>query len=358
MATNDAGLKADANTHCAQSARLASSISSTSSRGKHGWTDKNNIPSSRLISRGLNCSTNESSTTASLMNAPRSRISKENQADHTRRMLSEPPLPADLTAEVLFKKLPNITTKIPIENVDCSPPVLINGNIHDICSAVVVNYPSNLKTCGDLLNNLSSLIKKELPQDEVVTIYKCMLAVFQKRCSTFLDLLRSDSKDANFHIKCWTLVFKMTHHKLNRMLRQEDGLLFDIFCKHIPLTSHIMLQVIDSLYSQLLWREWGASPKFHGNTMKYFAQLRDEIAFFIPPVKLVIDLVRFKFEPQTWHRSKLMEEKSNSKSKLYFVSAVDIDDHVGFLTTGTHKSALEGKDVFFKQHSSYGRTSF
>ena len=270
---------------------------------------------------------------------------KEQQDDLARRHLIEPPLPMSLSTANIFQSLASVV-KVPVHeyiNQTLPSSQLANGGVSYLCSAIAENYPNDIKACWGLVSDLLPHVQKDLSDEDSCLIFRAMLAIFQKRCSTFLDLLCFNTEEGCLHIKCWTLVFKMIQHKLHNRLEEKDGLAFSIFKNSAVLVNHILHQMIDCLYSQLLWQEWGAIERFNEQIINCFAELRDDIGAVSPLPKLVADIIRVKFGPQNWHRSKMTDEKENDRSKMYFVSAINPDDHAQFLMTGQRKSTAEGE---------------
>jgi hypothetical protein len=197
-------------------------------------------------------------------------------------------------------------------------------------------------------------IKGELHDDEVVVaIFHSLHTVFQKKCSTFLDLLCTDASDACFQISCWSLVFQMMREKLHLRLQEKDGVLYNVFGNATSLAGHIVIQMIDCFYSQLLWQEYGATSRFDGQVFKCLDQLRDNISLVVPLLPMATDLLRSKFGCQSWHRSKMADQKENDLAASYFVSSINPDDHVRFLSTGQNVTSPEGKS-----HKSFECLSF
>lgn len=272
-----------------------------------------------------------------------------------------PPLPSRLRARDLFQSLSN-TTKVPAHDFyenEISPSP-ITRSVDEICQLLAEHYPRNLNACSYYISDLSVLVRKELPENDAVIMFNTMMAVFQKRCSSFIDLIRSDPKDACFQIRCWILIFKMLGHGLQNKLKETDGVLYNMLhfpsrlasrtSKTSPLASHIILQMIDCLYSQLLWRDWGKTPRFNDNVFECMALLRDQIDVSFPIFEFASDLLRSKFVAQSWHRSKLTDEKENDTSRLYFVSSITPDDHVQLMSTGQQQSRPEGKPFINSCH--------
>ena len=257
----------------------------------------------------------------------------------------EPIIPSYLSAEVLFKSLSN-ARKVSAQESSVgrnSTPPSSNRDVNDICRSLTEQYPSNIETCNVLLADLSFLVESELQTDETIIAFNCIHNIFQKRCSTFLDLIRSDSNDACFQIRCWSLIFKMTYKKHHKKLQCKDGVIFNIFRDPIALANHIIIQMIDGLYSQLLWREWGATNQFSREIFESLSELRDHISLVVPLLKTVSDCLLNKFSAQYWHSTKMAEEKENDRSKLYFVSALNPNDHIFIMKAGQFQSASGGK---------------
>jgi hypothetical protein len=311
-------------------------------------TNEDNTATNRLAKSQLETSISNNTRTngqISRMKAASSASSKEQQVNSRQKAIKEPPLHSVLSAEAIFKSLSRTVKVLPQQySSQSSPPFPVNRGVHDACTSLTHNYPNDIELCSGSLSDLFIIVRKEISDEETVIIFRSVLAVFHKRCSTFLDLLVSDHNSACIQLKCWTLVFEMVNLNLHKKLQANDGAVFCVFTNPAVIASHVLLQIIDCLYSQILWREWGGVPQFNANVFECFDQLRNQIGLVVPLVKLVPDLLRTKFSSQCWHRSQLTDEKENDRSMLYFVSSINPNEHIQFLTTGQYQNlAVEGK---------------
>lgn len=304
-------------------------------RSESGGYQGDNGNSRHSIQRrlGASISTTNNEVIVTGLNSSTSFQSSKGPPDNSERIrLIEPPLPMCLSVKHIFRSLSN-TIKVPSEEINgeiASSP-LSSESVVRICETLTNNYPNNVQKSHDALSDLSVRVLTDLQDDEVAAMFNYLLTVFRKKCSTFLDLLRFDPKHAHFQMSCWSLIFKMMHKKLHLKLQEKDGASCNIFRHAAPLASQILLEMIDCLYSQLLWPEWGATPQFDAQAFKCFDKLRDRIGMVVPLLPIVADLLRSKFGPQCWYRSKVTERQVHDLSDLYFVSAINPDDHIQFV---------------------------
>ena len=252
-------------------------------------------------------------------------------------------IPHALSVDMLFDLIPtkdfNRTAEqqeIDLEN---------DRSLIDLCRDLRDRYPVNLPSSIDVLANLTTavLFKSggDLRKDEVITIFQTLLHSFQKKCTTLLDIIQTDPDVASFQIRCWCLVFQMLGKKSTEKLAHEDGLLFKIFANHTTLAKLLLLQVIDVLYSQLLWEEYGQTPSLDSRVFDEVRSLCISIGSFVPLLPCVCGLLT-KFGEPRWHPSLNHERKENEPETVLFVTAIDPEMHRRYMTSGDAPEPAQG----------------
>jgi len=206
-----------------------------------------------------------------------------------------------------------------------------------LCQMLKDGYPINLQSCRETLSSLTALLlsksSDDLPKEEVVTVFRTLLTVFQRKCTTLLDVLQTHPSAALFQLDCWSLVFRMLEQKLNRILGPEDGILYKIFGKHAILANHVLLQVMDALYSQLLWDEYGATQTFDAEAFDHFCSLCVRIGAVVPLLPTTCNLVT-KMGCLKWHASLTNQQREAELVTIYHVAGIDPMMHRQFISSG------------------------
>ena len=109
--------------------------------------------------------------------------------------------------------------------------------------------------------------------------------------------------------------------------------MYKVFGNQATLASHILIQVIDALYSQLLWEEYGLAQTFQGRLFDQLRSLCICIGVVIPLFPTVCDLIVNKFTKPTWQISLTIEQKE-TKLESVLLSAVHPEMHQRFITFG------------------------
>ncbi|KAL3791298.1 hypothetical protein ACHAW5_006330 [Stephanodiscus triporus] len=248
---------------------------------------------------------------------------------------SRPEIPHDLSADILFDSLPTNDSNKTVEQSGVNSES--NGSIIDLCRDLGDRYPSSVPSSRDVLANLMTAVRgksdDDLQKDEVVTIFQSLLYIFRVKCTTLLDIIQTYPEVASFHISCWCLVFHMLGKKSTKKIAQEDGLIFKIFANHTALAKHLLLQVVDVLYSQLLWEEYGQTPLLKSHVFDELRSLCVHIGSIIPLLPSVCGLLTTFGEPR-WHLSLNHECKENAPETVLFVSAIDPEMHKRFIMSG------------------------
>ena len=98
-------------------------------------------------------------------------------------------------------------------------------------------------------------------------------------------------------------------------------------------TKHLLLQVVDVLYSQLLWEEYGQTPSLESSVFDELRLLWVHIGSIIPLLPSVCGLLTTLGEPR-WRISLNHECKENAPEKVLFVSAIDPEMHKRLIMSG------------------------
>ena len=252
-------------------------------------------------------------------------------------------IPRALSADMLFDLIPtkDFNRTVEQQEIDLDN----NRSLIDLCRDLRDRYPADLPSSRDVLANLTNAVLfksgDDLRKDDVITIFQTLLHGFQKKCTTLLDIIQADPEVASFHIRCWCLVFQMLGKKITEKLGHEDGLLFKIFANHTTLAKLLLLQVIDVLYSQLLWEEYGQTPSFDSRVFDELRSLCVSIGSFAPLLPSVCGLLTKIGEPR-WHPSLNHERKENEPATALLVTAIDPEMHRRFITSGDVPEPAQG----------------
>ena len=255
---------------------------------------------------------------------------------------TRPIIPRALSADVLFDNL-----QAQCSNMSEEQPMHPNDDrsLHDLCQELQDSFPNNLDSCHNVLAALTShIVSKgdhELHRQEIILLFQALLSVLQRKCTTLLDIIQTNPEVASVHMDCWCLIFRMFEKKLNNELGEEDGIINKIFCKRTSMAGYILLQIVDVLYSQLLWEEYGQTPPFHNSVFDQLRVLCVRIGAVVPLLPLVCDILISKLSKPKWHKSLTVEQKENELAKVLFVSALDPEMHKRFLTLGEAMPELD-----------------
>lgn len=269
--------------------------------------------------------------------------SKGSSKDDPATASSRPEIPHDLSADILFDSLPTNDSNKMVEQAEIDSES--NGSIIDLCRDLGDRYPASLPSSRDVLANLMTAVREksddDLQKDEIVTIFQSLLYSFRIKCTTLLDIIQTNPEVASLQISCWCLVFQMLGKKSTKKIAQEDGLIFKIFANHTALAKHLLLQVVDVLYSQLLWEEYGQTPLLKSHVFDELRSLCVHIGSIIPLLPSVCGLLTTLGEPR-WHLSLNHECKENAPETVLFVSAIDPEMHKRFIMSGDVPETARG----------------
>jgi hypothetical protein len=258
---------------------------------------------------------------------------------------TRPEIPHALSADLLFASIPtNLTNRTIVQQELGSDN---NRSIIDLCRDLRDCYPANLPLSRNILANLATVVLSKygdvLKKEEVVAMFQTLLYIFEKKCTTLLDLIQTNPEVASFHISCWSLVFQTLGKKCSAKLALEDGLLFKIFGNHTTLAKLLLLQVVDVLYSQLLWEEYGHTSSFNSRVFDELRSLCVCIGSIVPVLSNVCSILTMLDEPR-WQLSLNHERKENEPETLLFVTTVDPEMHKRFITSGELPESTRGAD--------------
>ena len=253
------------------------------------------------------------------------------------RPLTRPSIPNALSADFLFDSLSTGLDINNIEDEECEIHSENDKTLEELCQMLKEEFPARIQYCHKILALLATSILRrgdEEPRREHITILlRTLLFIFERKCTTFLDILQTELDVACFQIDCWCLVCRILEAKWNGLLRPEHGIIFKVFGNCSLTLNNILLQVIDALYSQLLWEEYGATPIFNARAFGKLSALCVRIGKVVPLLPAVCTLLK-KLGPPRWHASLTNKHKENDLVKGYYVSAIDPLMHKRFLSSG------------------------
>jgi hypothetical protein len=253
-------------------------------------------------------------------------------------------IPDALSADVLFDLISTKDFNRPVEQQEID--LDNNRSLNDLCQDLRDRYPANLPSSRGVLANLTTAVffksGDDLRKDEVITIFQTLLRIFQKKCTTLRDIIQTNPEVATFQISCWCLAFQMLGKKSTEKLAHGDGLPFKIFANYTTLAKHMLLQVIDVLYSQLLWEEYGQTPSLDSRVLDELRSLCVSIGSFVPLLPSVCGLLTNIISEPRWHLSLSHEHKENEPEMVLFVTAIDPEMHRRFITSGEVSDYAQG----------------
>ncbi len=253
-------------------------------------------------------------------------------------------IPHDLSAETLFDSI--------IDSINRSSDRAQSMNSGggrtwiELCCELKDLYPCDVPLCQNILDALTtavvSTIEEHIQKDDIITLLHTLLSIFQMKCTTLLDMIQKSPDFAYFQINCWCLVFRMFEKKMNECLCPQDGLIFKIFGNRTNVANHILLQIVDALYSQLSCEEYGQAQTFNSRVYDELRSLCIRIGYVVPLLPTVCELLTRKLGRPRWHLSLIHDQKENEPEKALFVSAIDPFVHKGFMTSGDYLSPSQG----------------
>jgi len=249
---------------------------------------------------------------------------------------TRPPVSKHLSIERLFSQLEARGCNIRAEAI---PPVTETKMISELCAELqkCLTRTNESRVSREILKQLGSFVYHEgdgIQDCDVALLYETMGIVLRHKCSTLLDLIQSVPEWFFVQVECWHVVFIMAEKKLHR--RGAGGSAWLRNAKNCA--NHILLQVVDALYSQLLWEEYGMpSPSFRDIVFEYLKSLCaavDRVLPLLPAVYEIMTSKRTGLGPLRWRLSRMTERKENDPGSILFVSAIDPALHVKFISTG------------------------
>ena len=257
---------------------------------------------------------------------------------------TRPQVSKHLSLDRLFSQLEARGCNIRAEAI---PRVTETKTVSELCAELKHFTRTNeTRVSREILKQLGSVVHHEgdgIQDCDVALLYETMEIVLKHKCSTLLDLIQSVPESFFVQVECWHVVFLMAEKKLHR--RGSEGSAGLRNAKNCA--NHILLQVVDALYSQLLWEEYGLpSPSFRDIVFEYLKSLCAAVNRVLPLIPAVYELLTSKkigLGPLHWRLSRMTERKENDPESILFVSAVDPALHVNYISTGEPIQCSQGK---------------
>jgi hypothetical protein len=256
---------------------------------------------------------------------------------------SAPTIPHELSPKIVFDSIfDNI-------NRDDEDPCMNSGtgrSLAELCLDMKDRYPTNMHSCRNILVALCSAVlsstREDVRKEDIVTLFRTLLSIFQTKCTTLLDIIQNNSDHSSFQIECWGLVFRMFEKKMHEKLCQQDGLIFKVFGNRANLANHLLLQIVDAIYSQLSWEEYGQPLAFNSQLFEELSLLCIRIGYVVPLLSSVCELLTRKLGMPRWRVSLINDQKENVPKKTLFVSAIDPCIHKRLMTLGDYPIPAQG----------------
>jgi len=136
-------------------------------------------------------------------------------------------------------------------------------SLGELCKDLQDSHPNNIQACRNSLISLTKLIQSKendhLDKDEVIRLFKILLSILQRKCTTLLDIIQTNPEVATLQIDCWCLIFRMLEKKLNGKLGEDDGVIYKIFGKQSLLAKHILILLFFYMWIRLSLKAFVAS---------------------------------------------------------------------------------------------------
>jgi len=251
-----------------------------------------------------------------------------------------------LTPEHLFNSLPasqqnNVVTRGagshnqtrevgPRDNNNSSTLMINSLPLNELCASLRESDPQGLDSYREVLSAMSNSIPSG--NEEVITLFQTLHRLLKAKCSTLLDVLNCDPQMACFQMDCWSVVFRLMEQNFHNQLPQND-VLWKVFGKSTALARHIILQIIDVLYSQLMGDGYGDAPRLTDQLFRRMRSLCSQIGRVVPILPELPNL--FKNLPvQLWYSSLICDQKENTCEKTIYVSMLDPKIHQRLIMEG------------------------
>ena len=196
--------------------------------------------------------------------------------------------------------------------------------LNELCTSLRESHSQELDSCRETLSALSNSVPSG--NEEVETVFQSLHTLLKAKCSTLLDVVNCDPQMACFQMDCWSFVFRLLEQKFHNQLPQTD-VLWKVFGNStVVLARHILLQIVDVLYSQLMGDGYGDAPRL---TDHFFSRMRSlcrqigKVVPILPELPILISLM----SGQRWYLSLINDQE-------IYVSMLDPKNHKRFITEG------------------------
>ena len=209
---------------------------------------------------------------------------------------------------------------------DQNPSDFSNTNLpmNELLSTAMTNsLPQEIRSCRETLAALLNSVPSG--SEEVMTMFQTLYTMLKEKCSTLLDTLNCDPHLAYFQIDCLCLVFRLMEQNFHKQLPQNE-MLWKVFGNSTLFARHIILQIIDVLYSQLLGHGYGDAPRLSEQMFGRMRLLSRQIGRIIPILPELPNLFR-NLPGQLWHSSLIYEQNQSSCENAVYVSMLDPRKH-------------------------------
>jgi hypothetical protein len=203
-------------------------------------------------------------------------------------------------------------------------------SLHELTASLGESCPQRPERYREILSALSNSTPSG--KEEIVAIFQNLHTLLKTKCSTLLDVIRCDPDAATNHIDCWSLVFRLMEQKFHEQLPQ-DNILWKVFGRSKDLAQHILAQVIDVLYSQIMGKAYGDAPRLTVQLFRRIRSLCQQIGTAVSLLPEVANLMG-RMPGQVWHLSLVYDQKENPCENSIFVSMLDPKVHERFIMEG------------------------
>lgn len=196
--------------------------------------------------------------------------------------------------------------------------------LHELCTSLLRESQSQgLDSSRETLSALSN--SSPSTNEEVITLFQTLHTLLKAKCSTLLDALNCDPQLACFQMECWYLVFRLMEQNHHKQLPKAD-VLWKIFGDSTLFTRHVLIQIIDVLFSQLMGNGYGDAPRLTDHFFRRMRSLCRQIGRVLPILPELPLLFR-NLPGQLWYESLIYGQKENAIEKAWHVSMLDPKVH-------------------------------
>eukprot|EP00986_Skeletonema_menzelii_P008266 scaffold3436_cov156-Skeletonema_menzelii.AAC.13 len=218
--------------------------------------------------------------------------------------------------------------------------------LYELCTSLRESHSQGLDSYRETLSALSN--SSPSGNEEVITLFQTLHTFLKVKCSTLLDALNCDPQLACLQMDCWSIVFRLMEQNCQKQLPKAD-VLWKVFGDSALFARHVLLQIIDVLFSQLMGDGYGDAPRLTDQLFGRMRSLCRQIGRVVPILPELPNLLR-NLPGQLWYKSLIYDQKENTIEKALHVSMLDPKvHHERFMIEGAEvvESTKENRRIDF-----------